>query len=295
MKAANKEKIKPSQAAMLLVLCFAGALIIFPLIVTLAGSFMSEAEISLRYTTSLSVFDILEGVSERFVQIALIPHEVTLDQYFTVLIDQPMFMMLMLNSVRITVPVVMLGVIVSLLGAYGFTVWNFRYKETVFFVYIVVMLMPLVAVLVPNYIIAERLGLIGSLWAIILPGIFSPFGTFLLRQNMKSIPSSYFEAARIDGASSLYILIHIVIPQVKSGIAALSMLVFIEYWNLVEQAVVFIRDPHAEPLSVFLSRIAAGRIGLIFAVSCVYMFFPVWFLLFGQKDLEKGIELSGVK
>jgi multiple sugar transport system permease protein len=81
----------------------------------------------------------------------------------------------------------------------------------------------------------------------------------------------------------------------KSGIAALTMLTFIEYWNLVEQAVIFIRDYYREPLSVYLSRIADGRVGLIFAASCVYMFLPLWFLVLGQKDLEKGIELSGVK
>lgn len=291
----NKNKLNASQTVMLAILLLAAALVMLPFIVTVTNSFMTEAEISLRYTTRLSTFDILDGIQERFVQIAIIPHEVTLSQYQAVLIDQPSFLILLLNSARITVPVVILGVIVSLLGAYGFTIWQFKYKEAVFFVYIVVMLMPLVAVLVPNFIIAEHLGLIGSLWAIILPGIFSPFGTFLLRQNMKSIPHSYFEAARIDGASNLHILLRIVLPQMKSGIAALSMLTFIEYWNLVEQAVVFIRDYQSEPLSVFLSRIAAGRIGLIFAVSCVYMFFPLWFLLFGQKDLEKGIELSGVK
>jgi len=291
----TSEKLRISQVATLIFLCSIAILVIFPFIVTLAGSFMSETEIALRYSTGLSVFDILEGVTERFAQIALIPREVTLAQYQTVLIDQPAFLVLILNSVRITVPVAVIGAAVSLLAAYGFTIWQFRYKEIVFFVYIVVMLMPLVAVLVPNYIIAEHLGLIGSLWAIILPGIFSPFGTFLLRQSMKSIPLSYFEAAKIDGASNLYILFYIVVPQVKSGIAALSMLIFIEYWNIVEQAVVFIRDYQSEPLSVFLSRIAEGRIGLIFAVSSVYMFFPLWFLLFGQKDLEKGIELSGVK
>jgi multiple sugar transport system permease protein len=73
------------------------------------------------------------------------------------------------------------------------------------------------------------------------------------------------------------------------------MLTFIEYWNLVDQAVVFIKDYFKEPLSVYLSRIASGNVGLIFAASVVYMFFPLWFLIMGQKDLEIGIELSGVK
>ena len=70
---------------------------------------------------------------------------------------------------------------------------------------------------------------------------------------------------------------------------------FFEYRFLVEQAVIFIGDYTREPLSVYLSRIAEGRMGLVFAASCVYMFLPFWLLMLGQKDLEKGIELSGVK
>jgi multiple sugar transport system permease protein len=112
---------------------------------------------------------------------------------------------------------------------------------------------------------------------------------------MKVIPPAYFEAAEIDGAGDWYILFHVVIPQLKSSAAALCMLVFIEYWNLVEQAIIFIDDFTLEPLSVYLSRLADGRTGLIFAASCIYMFLPLWLLFAGQRDLEKGIELSGVK
>lgn len=116
-----------------------------------------------------------------------------------------------------------------------------------------------------------------------------------MRQSMKVIPPAYFEAARMDGAGNWYIFRQIIVPQMKSSMAALMMLTFIEYWNLVEQAVVFIDDYAREPLSVYLSRIAEGRMGLVYAASCVYMFLPFWFLMLGQKDLEKGIELSGVK
>jgi len=272
-----------------------GLAFIFPLFITFTNSFMTETEISLNYATKLSYFDILAGIEENFVDMNLIPNEVTLQQYKETLINQPSFIILLMNSLKITVPVVIGNVIVSLLTAYGFTMWKWKYKEIIFFVYIIVMLMPLQAVLVPNYIIADMLNIKDSYLAIILPGIFAPFGTFLLRQSMKAIPVEYFEAALIDGADLFHIFFHIVIPQMKSGIAALSILVFIEYWNLVEQVIIFIKDYYREPLSVYLSRIAEGRIGLIFAASCIYMFLPLWFLLVGQKDLEKGIELSGIK
>ncbi|MCL2420917.1 MAG: carbohydrate ABC transporter permease [Defluviitaleaceae bacterium] len=279
----------------ILLLTVIGIGFLFPLVITFTNSFMTEVEIAINYSTSLSIFDIVEGVQRRFVSIRLIPREITFGQYRAVLIDQPAFLMLLVNSIRITAPVVVGNLAISLLTAYGFTCWQWKHKEILFFVYVVVMLMPLQAVLVPNFIIADQLGISQSYWAIIWPGIFAPFGTFLLRQSMKALPTANYEAARIDGASELYIFIFIVLPQMKSGIAALTMLVFIEYWNVVEQAVIFIRDYRLEPLSVFLSRLSQGQIGLIFAASVVYMLFPFLWLLIGQEHLQKGIELSGVK
>lgn len=272
-----------------------GFLFLIPLIVTITNSFMPANDILSHYTTQLSVFDIVNGVKEKFIQIPVIPSRITLSQYADVLINQPAFLILLANSLKITVPVVLGNIMVSVLTAYGFSIWQWKHKEKVFFIYIVVMLMPLQAVLVPNYIIADQLGLTESYLAIILPGIFSPFGTFLLRQNMKSIPKEYFEAAQVDGAGSLYIFLHVALPQMKSGIAALAMLVFIEYWNIVEQVIIFIKEYYREPLSVFLSHIPSENVSLIFAASAVYLLLPLWFLMLGQKDLEKGIELSGIK
>ena len=272
-----------------------GSLVLFPLVVTISGSFMTEQAILVNYSSRISTFDLVSGFTERFKSILLIPNPASLKQYAGVLIDEPSFLILIFNSLKITLPVTLGALFFGMLTAYGFTLWQWKYKEQLFLVFIVVMLMPLQAVLVPNYIIASIFGIQKNYLAIILPGIFSPFAVFLSRQSMKVIPPAYFEAAKIDGAGNWYILFHVVIPQLKSTIAALCMLTFIEYWNVVEQAVIFIDDFRLEPLSIYLSRLADGRTALIFAASCVYMFLPVWFLLSGQKDLEKGIELSGVK
>jgi multiple sugar transport system permease protein len=272
-----------------------GSLFLFPLIVTVAGSFMTEQNIILNYTSRITTFDLSAGITEKFIKILLVPNPISFEQYAGVLVNQPSFIVLLLNSVKITLPVTLGALAVGILTAYGFTLWQWKHKERLFLIFIVVMLMPLQAVLVPNYIIAALFGIQKSYLAIILPGIFSPFGVFLMRQSMKAVPQAYFEAAKIDGAGNWYILTHILIPQLKSAIAALCMLTFIEYWNLVEQAVIFIDDYRLEPLSIYLSRLSDGRTALIFAASCVYMFLPVWFLFSGQADLEKGIELSGVK
>ena len=286
---------KPSKIYQTMLLGILSVLFLLPLIVTFTNSFMGEIEIALNYSGKLSLFDLAEGISSAFIKLKLIPAEATLKQYKSVLISDPTFLVLLSNSIKLTVPVVIGNIIVSALASYGFILWKFKYKEIIFYIYITIMLMPMQAVLVPNFIAAGKLGIQESYLAIILPGVFSPFGTFLLRQNMKSIPKSYLESAEIDGASHMSVFINIVLPQMKSGIAALAMLTFIEYWNIVEQAIIFIKDYTKEPLSVYLSRIAEGRISIIFAASCVYMAIPLWTLVFGREDLERGIEMSGVK
>jgi multiple sugar transport system permease protein len=294
MTAYEKRRLRNERITMAFLLAV-GVMFLLPLVVTFTNSLMAESEIVLNYGTKLTLFDLMDGLLEKYRQIKLLPEEISFLQYFEVLLNQPSFLLLLTNSLKITLPVILGNLAFAMATAYGFTIWKWRYKEVLFMVFIVVMLMPLQAVMVPNYIIADLLHIKASYLAIILPGVFSPFGVFLMRQSMKTIPSDYFEAARIDGANNWQIFVRVVVPQLKSSIAALLMLVFIEYWNLVEQAVIFINDYAREPLSVYLSRIAEGRIGLVFAASCVYMFLPLWFLLLGQKDLEKGIELSGVK
>ena len=287
--------IKKNPVPAVIFLVITGVIIFFPLLVTVSGSFMSEQVVLLNYSSKVSTFDLADGITEKFKKIILIPSPVTLEQYKNVLIDQPSFLFLIFNSIKITLPVTLGALVFGILTSYGFTIWKYKHKEKFFLMFIIVMLMPLQAVLVPNYIVASIFGIQKSYLAIILPGIFSPFGVFIARQGMKSIPDAYFESAKIDGAGNLHILFYIVIPQLKSIIAAICMLTFIEYWNVVEQAVIFIDNFRHEPLSVYLSRLADGRTALIFAASCVYMFLPIWFLLSCQKDLEKGIELSGVK
>lgn len=291
----KKTKAERRQFYLKLFAVLAGSLFIAPLVITVLSSFMSQNEIAMSYSTSLSVFDMLDGIKKKFISVKLIPDKVTLEQYKKVLISGPAFMQGLVNSLKIALPVTLGNLLISIPAAYGFTVWENRHKEKVFALFVTVMLMPLQAVLVPNFIVIDALGLRNTLWAIILPGIFSPFGVFLMRQNMKAIPPAYIEAAKIDGAGHLKIFTKIVLPQLWSAIAALAMLVFIEYWNIVEQAVIFITDYSKEPLSVYLSRMSADSVGIIFSAGTVYMFLPLWFLFTQQENLEKGIELSGVK
>jgi multiple sugar transport system permease protein len=230
-----------------------------------------------------------------FVRMTLIPSFVTLGQYFRLLFETPMYLGLFWNSVILTVPIVIGQLIISVPGAYAFEVSKFKYKEAVFFVYIVVMLMPLQVTLMPNFIVADFFNIRESYLAIILPGIFNPFGVFLIRQFIKGMPREYIEAMKIDGAGHLTIIMSLALPLIKSAIAAVVILTFVEYWNIVDQAIVFIRDASSEPLSLFLSRLSVANPDLIFAASVFYMLPAVLLFLFGQEHMVEGISLSGIR
>ena len=273
-------------AIILLVLLY-----ISPLIITLTNSFMSQEEVSRNYS---SMGDILHP-GEKFVDMHLIPEIVTLSQYKQLLVESPVYLNSFWNSMKIVVPVVLGQLAVSSMAAYAFTVLRFKGKEALFFLYIIVMLLPLQVTLMPNYLMADWLGIKDSYLAIILPGIFNPFGTFLLRQSMKQIPRAYIEAAQIDGAGHWRIFTSIILPMVKSGLAAVLMLTLMEYWNLIDQAVIFINDSERQPLSTFLASINAEQIGVSFAGANFFAFPILLVLLWGQDYLKDGIQLSGMK
>ena len=259
-----------------------------PLIVTFANSFMSSKEVESNYS-------IIGMETDTYINMKLIPEKVTLSQYFELLFDTPVYLNMFWNSVKIVVPVVIGQIVVSSLAAYAFTVLKFKGKELLFFLYIIVMLLPLQVTLMPNYIVADWMNITDSYLAIILPGIFNPLGVFLLRQFMKSMPDAYIESAQIDGAGHGRIFTAIALPMVKAGIAATAMLTLLDYWNLVDQAVIFIQNPKAQPLSTFLARINSGELGIAFAGSCFYAAPVLLVLLYGQEYLKKGISLAGIK
>lgn len=263
---------------------------VMPLLVTFTNSFMSSGEVERNYRVGEP--SLQDGI---FIDMDLIPDKVTLSQYGKLLFDSPVYLNMFWNSVRLVFPIVAGQMVVSSLAAYAFTVLKFKGKEAVFFLYIIVMLLPLQVTLMPNYYVADWLDIKESYLAIILPGIFHPMGVFLLRQYIKSMPDAYIESARIDGAGHGRIFVSIMLPLMKPGIAAMVMLTLLDYWNLVDQAVVFIQDPKAQPLSIFLARINNGDAGLAFAGACFYALPVLMVLFYGQEYLKSGISITGLK
>ena len=123
--------------------------------------------------------------------------------------------------------------------------------------------------------------------------MFSPFAVYLLTKFMKRIPTEVMEAASIDGANEWYIFSRVCMPLCKGGIASIAILVFFDYWNMVEQPLILLPDTDMHPLSVFLSKINAGEISLAFAVAVIYLVPPLLIFLYGEDYLVEGISYQG--
>ncbi len=294
----NKHIKRRLRKALLSVVLLAMAVVfLFPLVLTVTNSFMSEQEIENSYSmvTSSNPERQESVISGKHANIKLIPDIVTLSQYYTALIKRTQFLMKFWNSLIIVVPIILGQILVSSMAAYAFAKLEFIFRDRLFFAYIIIMMMPFQVTLVPNYIIADKLGLVGSCSSIILPGIFGTFGVFLMRQFMMYIPDAYIESAKVDGASQLRIFFSIILPMSKTGLAALAILVFIDNWNMVEQPLIFLQDVNMHPLSTYLSSINSGEMGIAFAASTIYMLPMLLIFLYGENYLVEGIQLSGLK
>ena len=279
---------------------------ILPTFLTFMNSFMSEQEISSNYGV---IFDMHADESsgdeeggERvnyhsdLVNLKLIPDMVVGSQYEAVLLKSPDYLMKFWNACFLVIPIVIGQLLVALGASYSFMRFRGRLKEIIFFVYIILMLMPYQVTLVPNYLVADKLGILDTRWSIILPGVFSTFSVYLLTKYMRRIPEAIIEAAQLDGANEWQIFKSIVIPLCKGPITSVAILVFIDYWNMVEQPLIMLSNSYYHPLSVFLSQINSGEIGLAFAVATIYMIPPILIFLYGEEYLIDGISsMTGVK
>jgi len=128
-------------------------------------------------------------------------------------------------------------------------------------------------------------------FAVILPGVFSTMGVFFLKQFFSSMPENLYEIARIDGASNFQILTKIVLPYSKNSILALCALNFIESWNIIEQALIFINTPSKYPVSLYLNTLYANDKNVFYAGSILFIF-PVIYLVMKGKEKIKNMILE---
>lgn len=283
-------KLKVRQIALAAFLSLLLALFIFPLAVTAIGALMDEREVA-GYINPL----MREGINEGWLSVGLVPDKVTLKQFYILLIEQYKYINMFWNSVKYAVFITVGEVLVASMAAFVFAKINFRGRDTIFFIYIVAMMMPFQVTMVPNYITLKTIHLLYTDYAVILPGIFAPFGVFLLRQYMKTIPDELIEASVIDGAGLPGVFCRVILPLSKPGLAALAILTFIDNWNMVEQPLIFLDNELMYPLSLSLNDIVSQATNVAFAGSLIYMLPMVIIYFYYQESLISGIQLGQIK
>ena len=261
--------------------------VLLPIVYTVTNSFMSAAEIR-HYYSSINA----EAGSTMF---HIVPDRFSLDSYYQVFLASPNYLRKFWISMGLTTVIVAGQVVVSCFAGYGFAKFNFPGRDAIFFIIIIMMMMPYQVTLVSNYIVLDKLNLIGTYWALILPGIFSPFGVFLMRQVMATTPTVLMEAAMLDGANQIQVLFKVVLPRCKSGVVSLIILSFIDNWNMVEQPLIFLDEVSQYPLSVFLAQANSSNLSLSFTCGILAMLPVALLFLFFEKELVDGIGFSNLK
>ena len=289
----RKKKRYFSRGMLTLLAAIFAFMFLMPTVLTITNSFMTQSEITANYGQVFQNATDGKSYIKDTINLKFIPDKVSFSQYFTVLLKSPDFLYKFWNSVILVAPIVLAQLAVASIAAYGFTRWRGKVRDTIFFAYVILMLMPYQVTLVPNYLVSDFLGLLNTRWAIILPGAFAPFSVFLLTKSMRRIPVSLIESAKLDGAGEWHIFWNICLPQCRSALYSIAILVFIDYWNMVEQPLILLPDASQQPLSVYLSQINAGEIGIAFAAAVIYMVPGLLMFLHGEAYLVEGITYAG--
>ena len=243
--------------------------ILFPIFYTVSNSFMGEKEV-------LAVYG---GVMEQNTNIGIrfFPHQFSLEAYETVLLDTPEYLLKFWRSILMCFVIVAGQVLIGGMCGFAFAKYYFRGWKLFFILFITFLLLPVQVTLVPNYIMLSALNLIGTWWALLLPGVFSPFAVFFMTVLFQNVPTELVEAGKIDGADAMQILFRIMMPIAKPAIASLIVLAFVDNWNMVEQPIAFLENVWQYPLSVFLASVTEENFSLQF-VCGILSLIPVTLL-----------------
>lgn len=212
----------------------------------------------------------------------------TYKQYAELFINNYPYFKFFWNSVGYAVISAVLGIVFAIPIGFLFAKFKFRFRDAFFFAYIVVLMMPFQAVMLPGYIMFRDMNLLNTRHALMLPIVFSPIAVFLLRQFMKEIPDEMIDSARLETTSAVMMLRHIVLPQIKPAIVTLFIILFCESWNMVEQALTYApQNAEIMPLAVMLGELPRE---VLFAGTSVYMFPIIILFLLTEEILYKGME-----
>ncbi len=214
--------------------------------------------------------------------------EIGTSGYLDFYVWKPLYLNAFRHSVMISGAVVLWTLIISIPAAYIFAKVPFRGRNLLFYIYIIVMMMPFQVTLLPQYIVSRYLELYDTHYAMILPGIFSPFSVFLLTQVIKSIPNEYLEAVRLDTTNIVHVLTRIIVPIIRPGVICAAVLVFTEEWNRVAEPTILMETKENYPLAVILSFSTSAGMAA-FAATVIFMLLPMFLFGFFEDEIAEGL------
>ncbi len=228
-----------------------------------------------------------------------LPEKWTIQSYITIFTDPKVpLAVFYLNSTFVTVMRVAITLFTSSLAGYIFCKYRFWGRNATFAIILAQMMIPFQVVMIPTYLILVKLGLINSLWGLIIPSMVDAFGIFMMRQFIETIPNEMIDSGRIDGASEFQIYWRLVLPQLGSGLAALGIFTFLAVWNdyLWPLIVITTAEKRTLPLLLNWYNTQHGtRYDLTMAASVLIMLpILVAYLIF-QRWIVRGIAMTGFK
>ncbi len=208
------------------------------------------------------------------------------------------FVQFLQNSVIVTVVATLVTLLINSMAAYGLSIYEFRGRNAIMLFVICTLMIPITVILVPVYLVVTQMGMINSLWAVILPGAATPTGVFLLRQYMLTIPKDLIEAARMDNASEWTIYAKIVLPLAMPAIAVLAIFSIMWRWNEFLWPLIVLNRSEVYTLQVGLNAFQ-GELDVqwhyILAMTVITLIPVVVVFTFLQKFITTGIASSGMK
>ena len=267
------------------VLC---ATVLYPVILAVILPFQDTDEL-------VRTLSPLNGFTGKYVSIDYIAQYPTLDNFKQLLFYTPEFYRVFWNSMFMVGIILLFEVVVAVPSAWAFAEFRVRGKTILFNTYVLIMLIPFQITMLSQYLVLNRMDLINSRLAVILPAIFSTFPVFLIYRGFSDIPDDIVDSARIDGANEIQVLWCIGIPLGRSGILSCIVFCFLDLWNMVEQPLTFIKDKKLFPMSLYLPILDNINSEKMLAASVITLIPAAFVFIIGQDYLEQGIIACALK
>lgn len=227
-----------------------------------------------------------------------IPTLPVLDNYRHVLETLPLAHYI-LNTLVIAGGITCAKLTTSVLAGFAFVYYSFPHKEKIFNALLLTFFIPVTVLIMPNYLIISKLHLLNTPWGVILPELADGMGIFLIRQTMRSIPNTLFEAAKLENANAWTVLTKIVVPLTKPSLFALAIVFFINSWNEYFWPLLILSDKASFTLplalQMFISAEGGSEWGVAMAVAMLTSLPPLVLYLVCQRFIMNTFMQSGVK